>query len=260
MDSLMPGHVRWQDSPRVVPLSGHVHWRVGVLVGVAALHLSLAMALSGLHGEPVRTLGARTLSVGMLPMAAPVRDSHTRHVSPAPEPSTPRNSKAQQPKPVTPRHELPVIARRSLQGESKLVTRKPPKMPLPSRVEPKPATAVTAASAPSAPAQPSASQGAQSASRSEARFDADYLNNPRPAYPPFSLRLREEGRVLLKVLVNRAGQANSVSIAQSSGYARLDNSALETVRHWRFVPAKVGEEPQDSWVIVPINFSLRENV
>lgn len=259
MDSLMVGRERWQDSPRVVPLPGHIHWRIGVLLGVAALHLSIAMALSRLHSEPVRVQGATTLSVGMLPMASALRDSHPRPLSTAPE-STPKNTKAAPPKPMTPRLERPVVARRSLQGESRLVTQKPHKMPMPSRAEPKPATAVTASSAPSSPVQPQASQGASSAPRSEARFDADYLNNPHPAYPPFSLRLREEGRVLLKVLVNRSGHANSVSIAQSSGYARLDNSALETVRHWRFVPAKVGEEPQDSWVIVPINFSLRANV
>ena len=33
-------------------------------------------------------------------------------------------------------------------------------------------------------------------------FNADYLDNPPPAYPAESRRLREEGRVILRVLVN----------------------------------------------------------
>ncbi len=90
-----------------------------------------------------------------------------------------------------------------------------------------------------------------------ARFDAAYLRNPAPAYPLLSRRLGEQGKVLLRVLVHTDGSAMSVEIASGSGYARLDQAARETVRQWRFIPAMQGDKTVNSWVIVPINFSLK---
>jgi periplasmic protein TonB len=90
----------------------------------------------------------------------------------------------------------------------------------------------------------------------EARFDADYLANPKPPYPPASRRLSESGTVLLRVHVGADGQAQKVELKRSSGFARLDQSALETVAQWRFVPAKRGSTAVTSWVVVPIVFSL----
>lgn len=88
------------------------------------------------------------------------------------------------------------------------------------------------------------------------RFDAAYLDNPAPSYPALARRLREEGRVLLRVFVTAEGRAGSVEVAKSSGHARLDEAALEAVRRWRFVPAKRGDEPVAASVFVPIAFSL----
>ncbi|MEN9559312.1 MAG: hypothetical protein RLZZ502_523, partial [Pseudomonadota bacterium] len=67
----------------------------------------------------------------------------------------------------------------------------------------------------------------------------------------------EEGKVLLRVYVDREGQAQQVEIKESSGFERLDKAARETVRRWRFIPAKLGNEAVAAWVLVPINFSLR---
>ncbi|MEO7470063.1 MAG: energy transducer TonB [Sphingobium limneticum] len=87
-------------------------------------------------------------------------------------------------------------------------------------------------------------------------FDADYLNNPPPRYPPGSRRLREEGEVLLKVLVSPAGRSREVLIARSSGHARLDDAAQNAVRRWRFTPARQEGSPVTAWVLVPLTFSL----
>lgn len=88
------------------------------------------------------------------------------------------------------------------------------------------------------------------------KFGVAYLNNPAPNYPRLSRRMGEEGRVLLKVLVSAEGAANSVSIEKSSGSTRLDESALEAVKRWRFIPARKGKEALSAYVLVPINFSL----
>lgn len=89
------------------------------------------------------------------------------------------------------------------------------------------------------------------------RLDADYLENPAPPYPHLSRRLGEEGRVLVRVLVDQEGRPRTVALDVSSGYSRLDNAAVQTVRRWRFIPAKHGEQPVSEWVVVPVMFSLR---
>jgi protein TonB len=48
-----------------------------------------------------------------------------------------------------------------------------------------------------------------------------------------------------------------VQLKASSGSQRLDTAALETVRQWKFVPARRGDTPVEAWVLVPITFSLR---
>lgn len=87
-------------------------------------------------------------------------------------------------------------------------------------------------------------------------FDAAYLNNPSPAYPLVSKRSGEQGRVMLDVYVNKDGLVEKINISKSSGFSRLDNAALNTVKKWRFVPAKKNGNIESSWVQVPINFVL----
>jgi len=90
----------------------------------------------------------------------------------------------------------------------------------------------------------------------EASFAADYLHNPKPAYPAMARRLNQEGEVLLRVRVSAEGNPLSVEIAKSSGFTLLDEAARNAVRQWRFVPARRGGEPIESWVGVPVVFRL----
>ena len=87
-------------------------------------------------------------------------------------------------------------------------------------------------------------------------FSADYLNNPKPMYPVLSLRLREQGTVILRVLVNTGGGVDEVQVFKPSGYSRLDSAAQDAVQRWKFVPAKRGAEPVSAWVKIPIPFVL----
>lgn len=87
-------------------------------------------------------------------------------------------------------------------------------------------------------------------------FDAAYLKNDPPRYPNASRRMSETGRVLLRVLVSAAGAPEKVELATSSGFERLDASAIDTVRTWKFVPAHQAGKPVAAWVQVPITFSL----
>jgi protein TonB len=86
--------------------------------------------------------------------------------------------------------------------------------------------------------------------------DAAYLNNPKPSYPALSRRLGEQGKVVVRVLIGVDGTAQQAEIRASSGYERLDQAALATVRSWRYVPGKRGGVPEAMWFNVPINFVL----
>jgi protein TonB len=86
--------------------------------------------------------------------------------------------------------------------------------------------------------------------------DADYLQNPKPAYPPLSKRLGEQGKVVLRVLIGADGTPQQAELRQSSGYARLDQAALATVQRWRYVAGKRGGVAEAMWFNVPINFVL----
>ncbi len=134
--------------------------------------------------------------------------------------------------------------------------------PIPQTVlttpESAPAPAATVAPPPPTeprPAEPVAAT--QPAPVAPPRFNANYLNNPAPRYPAVSRRLREEGRVTLRVFVDAQGLPARIELRTSSGYERLDHIALETVRQWKFVPARRGDEAISAWVLVPISFSLR---
>ncbi|MCL2589740.1 MAG: energy transducer TonB [Betaproteobacteria bacterium] len=87
-------------------------------------------------------------------------------------------------------------------------------------------------------------------------FNADYLENPPPAYPQLSRRRGETGSVLLRVYVSADGRAKRVEIDKSSGFERLDTAARNAVSGWRFVPARRGSEHVAAWVLVPISFVL----
>ena len=87
-------------------------------------------------------------------------------------------------------------------------------------------------------------------------FNAAYLHNPAPVFPPMSRRLGEEGKVLLRVKVSSEGRPVAVDVEKGSNFERLDQAARDAVGRWRFVPARRGEQMVEGTVIVPIVFRL----
>jgi protein TonB len=197
-----------------------------------ALH---ALVVAGLLAyEPARSalFGATPLMVDLI---APPKPE---------EPRKPPRVTPPKPKPVATREvvrplEPPPVLTAPSEAPSPIVAPAPPPPAPPAPVAP-----VTAAP-PAAPAP-----------LTLPIFNADYLLNPPPPYPAASRRLGEQGKVILRVHVSAAGEADEVQVRTSSGYARLDDSARSTVLRWRFVPARLGSEPVAAWVLVPISFSL----
>lgn len=88
---------------------------------------------------------------------------------------------------------------------------------------------------------------------------AAYLANPRPSYPLAARRLGLEGKVVLRVEILENGSVAQAQVARGSGHDMLDQSALQAVKQWRFVPARRGGEAVGAAVEVPISFRLEES-
>jgi protein TonB len=80
---------------------------------------------------------------------------------------------------------------------------------------------------------------------------------PAPTYPTMALRRAQEGRVLLRVLVDEQGRPAQVSVEQSSGFRLLDESALKIVQsRWHFVPAQRNGIAIAAYALVPVVFQI----
>jgi len=83
-----------------------------------------------------------------------------------------------------------------------------------------------------------------------------YDRNPKPSYPRIARRRGYEGVVVLKVEILPNGRVGQLRVKRSSGHHILDRSALKTVKQWKFIPAKQGENPIRIWAEIPIKFEL----
>jgi periplasmic protein TonB len=87
----------------------------------------------------------------------------------------------------------------------------------------------------------------------------EYLREPVPRYPPQSRKLREQGLVMLRVLIDERGNACEIEIESSSGHARLDHAAREAVSRAAFRPYVEDGSPRRAMVLIPIEFSLNRS-
>ena len=204
------------------------------LVFTLALHAVVITAI--LSHPPTRAAIATPMPIMVsLITSAPVSTPRT-----PPRPMLVR-PKPEQARPVEP---LPLITSTSV-ASAQIAAPAPPARDLPPiEAMPRQTESAPAPAAASAPSLVSP------------RFDAAYLQNPPPVYPALARRLGEQGRVFLRVLVAVDGLAHQVELKTSSGSPRLDHAALDTVKRWRFLPARQGDHAVAAWVVVPISFSL----
>jgi periplasmic protein TonB len=210
----------WRRSGRFILLAIALH--------AAVLFYPANMTISSLETPPT------AVTVELKPLPPPLAEPVKTH-----PPAVPVKTKQQEH-----RHPkaLPVIAMPPEQAPAAT----------PALATPQPTPVATL---PAPPAAPPTSPPAV-ASISPARFDAAYLDNPRPNYPSISRRRGEEGKVLLRVLVSPDGLAATVNIEKSSNFERLDEAARQAISRWRFVPARRGDKNIEASVIVPFVFRL----
>ena len=232
--------------------------RLGVLAAVIFFHVGIGWALTAVEPHKLVVGEMNAMEVRMVPaeqMAPPELDTPPSEDTPPPEIEPVRLDTP--PPPDTPPPEVPMLEAAVAPPMPDLpppefpVVAKPPPPPPPPKprpqhqtapVDPKPQTAPPAA--PAAPKTVSMSQVA-------------YINPPNAIYPARSRRAGEQGRVMLRVLVDASGRPAQVALAQSSGHQALDESALSAVRAASFRPYSEGGVAQAVWVNVPIDFVLR---
>lgn len=83
-----------------------------------------------------------------------------------------------------------------------------------------------------------------------------YASRTPIPYP--SGRSREEGTVILRVLVGPDGVPQDITIEKSSGFVRLDRAAKAGVMKWRFQPGTRNGQPIAAYGLVPIAFKVTE--
>ena len=215
-----------------------------IALGVVALHGGLIWALqSGLLLRTVQLIVPVEVLAQLIEMPEP-RPEPAPPAPPAPplRPVTPSVQKKVVPKPVARPQAQPLAIANPTPSPNAPTGSLAPDLP------PAPAPVATAPAAPVAPPTPPVVQLPSS--------NADYLQNPKPAYPPLSKRLGEQGKVVVRVLIGADGVPQKAELRQSSGFDRLDQAALSTVLKWRYVPGKRGGLAEDMWFNVPINFVL----
>lgn len=80
--------------------------------------------------------------------------------------------------------------------------------------------------------------------------------NPKPVYPRMAIRRGLEGEVGLSVSVSSSGQVSEVSVSKPSGYAILDQAAIDSVKKWEFTPATRDGIPTAMVIDIPVQFRL----
>ncbi len=83
-----------------------------------------------------------------------------------------------------------------------------------------------------------------------------YLVPPPLEYPRASRREREEGEVLVRVLIDEAGLPRLVEVARSSGYPRLDAAAVAAARKAKFKPHIDAGRAVEAWATISLTFAL----
>ena len=79
---------------------------------------------------------------------------------------------------------------------------------------------------------------------------------PDPQYTDEARQAKLQGSVTLQVLVDAVGRAAQIRVVRGIGLG-LDERAVETIRGWKFVPARDGmRRAVPSWVTIEVYFRL----
>lgn len=83
------------------------------------------------------------------------------------------------------------------------------------------------------------------------------LRGAMPEYPQQARRLRQEGRVLVRVVVDEQGSPVTALVQEAAPSGVFEQSALNAARRFRFLPGKIAGRSVMTAVLIPFEFRLR---
>lgn len=78
---------------------------------------------------------------------------------------------------------------------------------------------------------------------------------PEPQYTDEAREAKVQGRVVLRVLIGADGRASQIQLLEGIGMG-LDDRAAESVRSWKFTPARDGARAVPTWATIEVLFRL----
>ena len=219
-----------------------------------ALHVAAVVAFNQQTSEP------KTISMGAV--KAPVSLSFSTVSQPTPEPVV------EQPKPEPkpePKQEKPKPKPEPVANAKPILKKTEPK-PEPEKPKEKPKPE------PKEPEQPKQEQPAEPAMAKTVKEESlvDGLSNEpvmvsepairnwqEPRYPTIARRRKQQGVVMLDVVVDKEGHPEIIKVLTSSGFATLDKAAIAAVKLWEFEPEQRNNQLVRSRVHIPVVFQLR---
>lgn len=183
---------------------------------------------------------------------------------PEPEPPPPEPEPEPEPPPPPPPPEPPPKPKPEPPPKPKPPPKPRPKPTPPKEVTPpvsRPPPVAAPTGSPEAPAQRNAAPDQPTSPRPDTPKligTVDYVGQrPTPNYPRASQRLREEGRVVIRVTIDVQGHVQRAVVQRSSGFDRLDEEALKAARIARFRPYTENGVPYPAMADLPFDFKLR---
>lgn len=247
--------------------------KLAAVVCVAGVHLAVIAAILAAPVKPAvsmpESLEIQFVEIGPEVVDAAVNPEPALEPVVEPEPPEPEPEPVVEPEPVIepPPEPEPVIEK----PEPEAITPEPPKPKPAPKPKPKPKPKPVAKVAPKPPETPPAAPSGAAATQAAPQAPVvardpnkprligrvDYMGQrPRPEYPRASQRRGEAGRVTIRVLISPQGAVAEARVRASSGYARLDESALAAARAARFKPYTENGVAYPALADIPFDFVL----
>ena len=174
------------------------------------------------------------------------------------------------PRPLPPPPPPPKVVPARMPPPAPLIAAAPPPVPQPAPPfsapppSPEPPALAAPTTPPASPASPLSlapplpPAPAPAAPRQVLLTETDWIRVPQLDYPLASKRLREQGVVLVRALIDLRGLPRQVQLQKSSGFARLDQEALAKALTARVKPRTDNGLPFEFWIVMPLAFELEE--
>ena len=204
-----------------------------IIVIVVALHILPALEFIHLSTRPPKMDDDRVMANLVSPSPAKSQEAPAAPKAPAPKPKEEPKKKIEE-QPPTPKAKQ-------------------------SDTAPKPSDSKSEAQTQSAAVAPSSTGGVSGTpiQTDIGKLEVLYQPDADAYYTSFSKRSGEQGTVIVRLIIDQNGTVEDVVLLQSSTFPRLDRSASEIGRRYRFKPYLVNGSPQRISTNLLIKFNLK---